>query len=88
MHVVHHSIEDSDLVVYNVLFELECENVELQRLLDHVNHDEVMGKNDTASVSDFNVANLLPLHANTMYFSYMGSLTTPPCTEIVTVPII
>jgi carbonic anhydrase len=77
-HFVHRS-EDGELAVVTVLFEEGAANPELQRLWDYMPLDT----NDSMSSAEgvtFNPVSMLPAERS-KYLQYIGSLTTPPCTE-------
>ncbi len=68
-HFVHHQVDnDEHNLVLSVLFELGDENEIIADKFDNVGSDY-----------DFNPLDLIP--NNSAYYSYTGSLTTPPCTE-------
>lgn len=73
-HMVHKNAAGK-LAVVAVLFELGDENKALKETFAHL-----PGNGKTAQLaSGFNPADLLPAYKG--YFKFMGSLTTPPCTE-------
>jgi carbonic anhydrase len=77
-HFVHRA-EDGELAVVTVLFEEGAANPELQRLWDYMPLDS----NDRVSSGEgvtFNPVSMLPADRS-KYFQYIGSLTTPPCSE-------
>lgn len=78
VHFVHKN-EAGNLAVIGVLFEEGNENKFLAQFIDKLPKHE----NNTYVDKKFNytVSDLLP--ANGSYFNYKGSLTTPPCSEIV-----
>lgn len=73
-HLVHKS-DDGSLGVIGVFFKVGKENQALKGIFAHLPKKE--GK--TALKSHFDAASLLP--ATLEYYSYQGSLTTPPCSE-------
>jgi carbonic anhydrase len=77
-HFVHRS-EDGELAVVTVLFEEGAANPELQRLWDHMPLDANDSMRSAEGVT-FNPVSMLPAD-RAKYLQYMGSLTTPPCTE-------
>ncbi|MCK6406238.1 MAG: carbonic anhydrase family protein [Rhodocyclaceae bacterium] len=75
-HFVHRA-EDGRLAVVAVLMESGAENPFIQTLWNHLpleKHQEVSPPTTMIDPSGF-------LPADRGYYSYMGSLTTPPCTE-------
>jgi len=77
-HFVHRS-EDGELAVVALLFEEGASNPQLQRLWDNMPLD---AGDRVLSVegSTFNPISLLPADRRA-YVQFIGSLTTPPCTE-------
>jgi carbonic anhydrase len=77
--VIHfvHSDEAGKLVVVAVLLTKGKPNSMLQILWEHV--PEQKGKETLVSGVEMNAADLLPVDRH--YYSFDGSLTTPPCTE-------
>lgn len=75
MHLVHQNAE-KQLAVVGVLFKLGDQNGALKKIWDLMPTTE--GKT-VAGDSTLNAEALLP--ENRAYFHYMGSLTTPPCSE-------
>lgn len=73
-HLVHRA-GDTKLGVVAVLIKLGKENAALKPIFDNLPPTE--GK--TAPLASFNPADILP--SDPTYFAYIGSLTTPPCTE-------
>ncbi len=73
-HLVHRA-GDTKLGVVAVLIKLGKENAALKPVFDNLPPSE--GK--TAPLASFNPADILP--TDPTYFAYVGSLTTPPCTE-------
>lgn len=76
--VIHfvHKDETGNLVVLGVLVKEGNENPGIETIWTHMPQQE--GKNSPEGVR-FNPGNLLPRERN--FWSYEGSLTTPPCTE-------
>jgi len=77
-HFVHRA-EDGELAVVTVLFEEGAANPELQRIWDYMPLDS----NDSVRSGEgvtFNPVSMLPSD-RAKYLQYVGSLTTPPCTE-------
>jgi len=76
VHFVHqHS--DTDFAVIGVLFEEGKENALFSKYL--ANFPTEKGNYD--SEETFDILNVLP--TNKSYYNYSGSLTTPPCSEVV-----
>lgn len=76
VHLVHKS-DDGQLAVIAVLLERGNENPFIQTLWNHM----PLEKNQPVSPPDTIIDPLSLLPASRNYYSYMGSLTTPPCTE-------
>lgn len=76
MHLVHQDA-DGNLAVVGVFLNSGRHNDALDQVWANVPTQE--GKMRRVAGATFNVADLLP--AETSYYSYVGSLTTPPCTE-------
>lgn len=75
LHLVHQS-EAGDLLVVGVMLEAgEAENPVLARFWDAMPTEE--GEEEVSTTVD--IANILP--SDGMYYTYEGSLTTPPCSE-------
>jgi carbonic anhydrase len=77
VHLVHAS-SDGALAVIGVFFEIGTENVFLAQFIDDLPHSEDGTFTDALS---YNASSLFPTGNN--YFNYEGSLTTPPCSEVV-----
>ena len=75
-HLVHKS-DDGDLAVVAVLLERGSENPFIQMLWNNLPLEKKVEVSPPTAIID--PANLLPASRN--YYTYMGSLTTPPCTE-------
>ncbi len=78
-HLVHEDDATGNLAVISVLFKEGNENTFLANFSDNLpaSADDTFTSNDM-----LNVADLLPVNAS--YYTYGGSLTTPPCSETVT----
>ena len=72
-----HQADDGKLAVVVVLLEAGAENPVIQMVLNHLPLEK--GGEVTPPGQGFDVARLLP--ESRRYFTFMGSLTTPPCTE-------
>ena len=75
-HLVHKA-DDGSLAVVAVLMERGDENPFIQTLWNNMPLEKNVSVSPPAPI--INPASLLP--ANRNYYTYMGSLTTPPCTE-------
>ena len=73
-HLMHQSPGDEQVAVVAVLFDYGEENLPLKSIWQSIS--PIMG--DSRFVA-FDINDLLP--AEKAYYSYMGSLTTPPCFE-------
>ncbi len=73
-HLVHKSAQ-GQLAVVAVLFKVGKENAALKPVFDKLPPKE----GDTLALEAINLADLLP--ADPSYYAFMGSLTTPPCSE-------
>lgn len=76
VHLVHKS-DEGQLAVVAVLLERGSENPFIQTLWNNMPLEKNIEVSPPGPV--INPANLLPSDQN--YYTYMGSLTTPPCTE-------
>ncbi len=80
VHLVHQSASNGQLVVVSVFFlNKGAENKFLNSFIDHL--PEATGDFYT-SFDLVNIKDLFPSDSN--YYTYKGSSTTPPCSEIVT----
>ncbi len=75
-----HADANGKLAIVSILFDLEKPNPLIDVLLRHTPTEQ--GKSVTVSAAAITAADLLP--ASLGYYTYTGSLTTPPCTEGVT----
>jgi carbonic anhydrase len=75
LHLVH-SNPKKQLAVVGVMMEKGAANPLIDKIWQHIPE---VGKNNAVKNFPINPANLLP--KNKAYFSYSGSLTTPPCNE-------
>jgi carbonic anhydrase len=80
MHFVHKNASTGKLAVIGVLVEEGAENA----VLEHFVHDLPETKDATRMNRPTPSALLISCPADKSYFTYAGSLTTPPCSEIVT----
>ena len=76
VHLVHKS-DEGQLAVVAVLLERGNENPFIQALWNHMPLEKNMPVSPPSTTVDLNT--LLPVSRN--YYTYMGSLTTPPCSE-------
>ena len=76
LHIVHQSAA-KELAVVGVLLEHGSENAALEPIWKAIPTEA--GPEKTIAGATVNAASLLP--SSRSYFEYMGSLTTPPCTE-------
>jgi len=83
MHLVHESA-DGMLAVLGVFIEEGEANKVLGDIFDHLPHAAGHGEESEAMMTEIadNYEKLLPVER--AFWSYSGSLTTPPCSEIVT----
>ena len=72
-----HKSEDGKLAIVTVLLEQGAENPLVQMVLNNLPLEK--GGEVAPPGQSLDVSNLLPV--NRRYFTFMGSLTTPPCTE-------
>lgn len=84
MHLVHQNPDTGDLAVIGFFFETGKENAVLEHFINDLPQHE-----GNQFVSDFNysVEDMIISSDDDQigkYFTYQGSLTTPPCSEIVT----
>ncbi len=77
VHLVHQN-SAGNLAVVGVMFETGGENAFLKNFSDNLPAEKDATHSDAATV---NVGDLIPPKGG--YFTYSGSLTTPPCSEIV-----
>lgn len=79
IHFVHKNAATGKLAVIGVFVEEGAENAVLKHFVDHL----PATKDATYEAAEtFSALDLMP--ADQSYFTYSGSLTTPPCSEIVT----
>jgi carbonic anhydrase len=77
MHLVHRNPKRK-LAVVGIMINKGATNPLIEQIWTHI---PAVGKNNVVKNSTINAANLLP--NNKAFFSYSGSLTTPPCSESV-----
>lgn len=75
LHLVHRN-EAGNLAVVGVMLTKGKENSLIEEVWKNI---PATGKTNTVSNITINVANILP--SSKSYYSYTGSLTTPPCSE-------
>jgi len=78
IHLVHKDREGR-LAVVSVLFKEGASNAAIKTVIDHL---PKVKEREMATDSTVNATDLLPKTLN--YYTFAGSLTTPPCTEGVT----
>ena len=98
MHLVHYNSKYGDfgssvqhpdgLVVLSVLFKIApYDNKHIQPIMDASRTLTMPGsktdEDDFVESLDLRLERLIPANTET-YFTYFGSLTTPPCSEVVT----
>ncbi|MBL7795422.1 MAG: carbonic anhydrase family protein [Saprospiraceae bacterium] len=76
LHLVHQHPATGNRVVVGVLFEEGAENAFLSAFMDHLPSSS---SPHYKSSEEYNPADVLP--PNRSYYTYPGSLTTPPCTQ-------
>lgn len=79
LHLVHEA-GDGKVAVVAVLLQAGRANPAIQRIWEHMPKTE--GRAEEIAGVEVNPAGLMP--RDTAYYTYMGSLTAPPCTEGVT----
>lgn len=75
LHLVHQNAA-GELAVVGILMNVGAENPAIAPIWDHIPGSE---ETNTDAGLTINAADFLP--SNTSYYSYAGSLTTPPCSE-------
>lgn len=80
MHMVHSSLNAQNFTVFSFLFELsDFNNTQLDTLLNSISHAKHINETSELQMS---INELLPSKELLKdYYRYLGSLTTPPCTE-------
>jgi len=79
VHFVHKNASTGKLAVVGIFFNEGAENPLLQEFMDHLPASKDATYDNAAK---FIASDLLP--KGNSYYTYPGSLTTPPCSEIVT----
>ncbi|KAJ3065712.1 hypothetical protein HDU98_010903 [Podochytrium sp. JEL0797] len=75
-HFVHASA-DKKLSVIGVFFVVGAENLWVEQFINQI----PAHKNETSKIPSLDMTPIISAFQNSTYFSYTGSLTTPPCTE-------
>lgn len=78
VHLVHQSEDKKTIAVIGVFYKEGAENKMLAKFLNDIPKQE---GHDFMNSFAYNAKELLP--ADKSYFNYKGSLTTPPCSEVV-----
>eukprot|EP00486_Rosalina_sp_Unknown_P004484 CAMPEP_0201566648 /NCGR_PEP_ID=MMETSP0190_2-20130828/6594_1 /ASSEMBLY_ACC=CAM_ASM_000263 /TAXON_ID=37353 /ORGANISM="Rosalina sp." /LENGTH=198 /DNA_ID=CAMNT_0047985653 /DNA_START=255 /DNA_END=848 /DNA_ORIENTATION=- len=77
---------DPTLAVVSVMFEIGADNLLIGKIVDQVQSLEKAESNITITASDLDMFDVVPMSNNKIsgnYYHYKGSLTTPPCTPVV-----
>ncbi len=80
VHLVHES-DEGHIVVVALLIEPGEDDKEYNMLIDRLPLPEIVGSKIAIAGMEVDPAQMLPARYNRSYFTYDGSLTTPPCTE-------
>ncbi len=80
VHLVHKNKETGQLAVVGMFLDLGEKNETLEAIWEHMPMKK--GPAETVEGVTVNIADLLPQDTQN-YFRYYGSLTTPPCSEVV-----
>jgi carbonic anhydrase len=78
VHLVHQS-EDGELGVIGIFMDIGAQNSFLKKVFDQM--PKHAGERTVSKTEFLNASELLPVSKS--YYHYLGSLTTPPCTQIV-----
>ena len=78
-HLVCRSVWRNEYIVVSVMIEEGASNPFLAQFVNHL--PKIKDQTYTDEALEYNAFDLLPL--NKSYFTYTGSLTTPPCSEVV-----
>ena len=80
VHLVHKNLTTDALAVVGIMFKQGNENLFLKNFMENLPQEE--DEHYMEETKKVNTIDLLPADAG--YFTYSGSLTTPPCSQIVT----
>ncbi|MDI9356407.1 MAG: carbonic anhydrase family protein [Chitinophagaceae bacterium] len=76
LHLVHQDTVTQNITVLGFLIREGTENPFIKRIFDYI--PAIRNEHTTVPIS-INISDIIP--SNTNYYTYTGSLTTPPCTQ-------